>query len=160
LLDDLSIALREFTHYALTKVVGEEAFRQTAVESALSDYLPATFLKSPVIGSAFVKLYGSSNLGFRTLDNKLSYDKEATKDPRGWFPRGLIWAGALWTCRNPEHPEGVDDLVLPAWRKASVLPLEDDLVEARFGAALAAAPPPQGTCFTAQIAERRLPVQK
>jgi hypothetical protein len=36
--DDRSIALREFTHYALLKAVGKAVFRQTAVESALADY--------------------------------------------------------------------------------------------------------------------------
>jgi hypothetical protein len=157
--EDLSIALREFTHYALLKAVGEELFRQTAVESALADYLPATFLKSPVIGSGFAKT-GPSRLGFRILDNKRSYDAEATKGPGGWFPRGIVWAGALWACRNPEQPEAVDNLILPAWRKASVLPLDDDLAEARFGAALAAAALPQGACFKEQIAGRRLPIQK
>jgi hypothetical protein len=130
--EDLSIALREFTHYALLKAVGEELFRQTAVESALADYLPATFLKSPIIGSGFAKT--ASRLGIRTLDNNRSYDAEATKGPGGWFPRGIVWAGTLWTCRNPEQPEAVDNLILPAWHKASVLPLDDDLAEARFGA--------------------------
>jgi hypothetical protein len=156
--EDLSIALREFTHYALLKAVGEELFRQTAVESALADYLPATFLKSPVIGSGFAKT--ASHLGFRTLDNNWSYDAEATKGPGGWFPRGIVWAGTLWTCRNPEQPEAVDNLILPAWHKASVLPLDDDFAEARFGAALAAAPLPQGACFKEQIARRRLPIRK
>jgi hypothetical protein len=157
--DDPSIALREFTHYALEKAVSAERFRQTAVESALADYLPATFLKSPVIGSGFAKLRGSSS-GFRTLDNKQSYDAKATKGPDGWFLRGIVWAGTLWTCRNPEQPEGVDNLILPAWRKASTLPLDDDLVEARFGAALADAPVPQGACFKKEIASRRLPFKK
>ncbi len=152
--DDLSIALREFTHYALTKAVGDGKFRQTAVELALADYLPATFLKSPVIGSGFAKL---GVPGLRTLDNKQSYDAEATKGPDGWFARGIVWAGALWACRNPEQPEGVDNLILPAWRKASVLPLDEDLVEARFGAALAAAPTPEGDCFRKEIASRGLP---
>ena len=135
-------------------------FRQTAVESALADYLPATFLKSPVIGSAFAKLSGPSALGFRTLENKQSYDADATQGPDRWFLRGIVWAGVLWACRNPERPEGVDNLILPMWRKANAPPIENDLVEARFGAALAAAPPPQGACFSEQIASRRLPLQK
>jgi len=112
--EDLSIALREFTHFALTRAVGE-GFKQTAAESALADYLPATFLNSPLIGLAFRNL--GSNSGFRTLDNKKSYDAEATKGVGGWYERGIVWAGALWACRDPKQPENVDNLVLPAWRK-------------------------------------------
>jgi hypothetical protein len=156
---DQSIALREFTHYALKKAVGGDLFRQTAVESAIADYLPASFLKSPVVGLAFAKVKGSVQ-GFRTLDNKQVYDPAATKGYGGWFLRGIVWAGLLWACRNPEQPDGVDDLILPTWRKVSVLPLDEDLVEARFGSVLTAASPPQGACFTANIASRRLPVEK
>lgn len=152
--DDPSIALREFTHYALLKAVGEAAFRQTGVESALADYLPASFLKSPMVGSASAKVAARLD-AVRNLNNKHPYDGTAT-----WFRRGVVWAELLWACRNPMQPEGVDNLILSAWRKASVLPLEDDLVEARFGSALAAAPSPQGGCFTAQITARGLPVQK
>jgi hypothetical protein len=158
--EDLSVVLREFSHHALEKAVGKPIFAQTAVESALADYLPATFLKSPVIGSAFAKLDGPSALRFRTLENKQSYDAKATQGRDGRFPRGIVWAGALWACRNPEWPEGVDNLIFPMWRKANVPPIQNDLVEARFGAALAAAPPPQGACFSEQIASRRLPLQK
>lgn len=91
--DDPSIALREFTHYALLKAVGEDLFRQTAVESALADYLPASFLKSPVVGLAFAKVKGSIQ-GFRTLDNKQIYNAEATKAYDGWFQRGIVWGRA------------------------------------------------------------------
>jgi hypothetical protein len=157
LADDSSIALREFAHYALLKAVGSELFKQTGIESALADYLPATFLKSPVIGSAFAKENGASR-GPRTLDNKQSYNAAATKGEGGWFDRGIVWAGAIWACRNPQQPDGVDNLILALWRKASVLPLEEDLVEVRFGAALAAAAAPQGVCFAAQIAARGLPI--
>jgi hypothetical protein len=155
--EDLSIALREFTHFALTRAVGE-GFKQTAAESALADYLPATFLNSPLIGLAFRNL--GSNSGFRTLDNKKSYDAEATKGVGGWYERGIVWAGALWACRDPKQPENVDNLVLPAWRKVSVPPLDEDLVEARFGAALEATPSPTGDCLRVQLNTRHLPVQK
>src|SRR4051794_31675084 len=157
--DDLSLVLREFSHHALTQAVGREKFRQTAIESALADYLPATFLKSPVIGAIFAKL-SQSIPGPRTLTGQGTYDAEATKGKDGWFTRGIVWAQALWACRNPDRPEGVDNLILPAWQESNVPPIEDDLVEARFGGALAAAPSPEGTCFGKQIAARRLPLQR
>jgi hypothetical protein len=155
--EDLSIALREFTHFALSQQITAAGFKQTAVESALADYFPATFLNSPSIGVAFNK---TSNSGFRTLDNKRPYDAEATKGEEGWFPRGIVWASALWACRNPKQPQNVDDLLLPAWRKVSVPPFEEDLVEARFGAALDSTGSPTGDCLRQQLSTRRLPSQK
>jgi hypothetical protein len=157
LADDPSIALREFTHYALAKAVAGAVVKQTAVESALADYLPATFLNSPLIGSAYSKV-NDMQWAVRDLSNNHAYDDNAKR--REWFGRGVIWAEALWACRNTSQPEGVDSLILPVWRELGVLALEGNLVEARFGSLLGAAPPPQGGCFKAQITARGLPMQK
>jgi hypothetical protein len=160
--DDVSIALREFSHHALMNAIGRDMFRQTAVESALADYLPATFLKSPDIGSAFARMKGPLASRFRSLAGQQLYDAEGTKDKDsvGWFPRGIVWAQALWACRDPKRSERVDDMILPAWQKANVPPLDDDSVEARFGTALTATSNPEGACLSEQIVRRRLPIQK
>jgi hypothetical protein len=151
--EDDSVALREFTHYALLKAVGSELFRQTEVESGLADYLPATFLDSPVFGRNLRKSVGiMSALLTRSIDNAKSYDAV----PTDWFSRGVVWAGALWACRQ-RAGQGVDDLVLSAWRQAMVKPVEDNLVAQRFGTALAVAAPPFGQCFSEEITRRKLP---
>jgi hypothetical protein len=151
--EDVSYALREYTHHALGTAVGPEVFPPTDVESALADYLPATFLDSPALGGNLPKSVGLQSAIVRNLNNTKSYDGADPTDP---LSRGVVWAGALWACRQREG-RGVDDLVLSAWRHAMVKPVQDNLVAQRFGTALAVAAPPFGQCFSEEIARRKLP---
>jgi hypothetical protein len=148
---DVSVALREYTHYALLEALGSPpSYKQTEVESALADYLPATFLDSSAFGSNLNKDIGLSIGRFRDIDNSQSYDAV----PPDWFSRGIVWAAALWSCRQ-RSGRGVDDLILSLWRQAMVTPDEDQLIVQRFGAALAASP--LGRCFIQEMSSRNLP---
>jgi hypothetical protein len=151
--DDVSVALREYTHYALLKAVGSPpSYKQTEVESALADYLPATFLNLSVFGSNLRKNIGLPSPFFRNIDNAKSYDAV----PTDWFSRGIVWAGALWACRQ-RAGRGVDDLILPVWREAMVEPDQQHLIAQRFGTALTLAAPPFGQCFSEEMSRRNLP---
>jgi hypothetical protein len=150
LYSDVSIALPEYTHYALFKSLGSPtSYEQTDVESALADYLPATFLNSSVFGSNLHKNIGLPMEFFRDIDNDQSYDAV----PTDWFSRGILWAAALWSCRQ-RSGRGVDDLILSLWRQAMVTPDEDKLIVQRFGAALVASP--FGQCFIQEMNRRNL----
>jgi hypothetical protein len=157
--EDTSTALREYTHHALLTEVGPENFVQTEVESALADYLPATFLDSPVMGANLGSSFKSSGYHVRSVENANTY-ASVSQDPRlNWFERGLVWAGAIWACRQraSQNRARVDDLMVTAWRKANVAPVRREVVAERFGAALTEAPSPVGECFAEEIARRGLP---
>jgi hypothetical protein len=148
---DVFIALREYTHYALFTAVGSPiSYKQTEVESALADYLPATFLNSSAFGSNLPKNIGLDVRLFRNIDKDDSYDAV----PRDWFSRGIVWAAALWSCRQ-RSGRVVDDLILPLWREAMVTPDDEQLIVERFGAALVASS--LGQCFIKEMSRRNLP---
>ena len=152
LTEDNAVALREYAHYALASAIAPELFLQTEVESALADYLPATFLNSSAFGAGLKTDIGLSSEFFRNIDESESYDA-VSKD---WFHRGVVWAEALWACRQRTN-RGVDDLVLSAWQRVMVKPEQAQLIAQRFGTALAAAAPPYGQCLSEEIARRKLP---
>jgi hypothetical protein len=152
LTQDDAVALREYAHYALASAIAPELSLQTEVESALADYLPATFLNSPAFGSGLKTDIGLQPEFFRNIDKSESY-YTVSKD---WFHRGVVWAEALWACRQ-RTSRGVDDLVLSAWQHAMVKPEQAPLIAQRFGTALAAAAPPYGQCLGEEIARRQLP---
>jgi hypothetical protein len=65
---DESIALREYTHHALFVSLGSPSdYHQNEVESALADYLPASFSDSPIIGAGRGALLGLPTSFLRTL---------------------------------------------------------------------------------------------
>ena len=147
---DVFIALREYAHYALFTAVGSPiSYKQTEVESAVADYLPATFLNSSAFGSNLPKNIGLDVLFFRNIDNDQSYDAV----PPDWFSRGIVWAAALWSCRQ-RSGRGVDDLILPLWRQAMVTPDDEQLIVERFGAAAASS---LGKYFIKEMSRPNLP---
>ena len=141
----------------LLKVLEAEQWHSQEVESALAEYLPAAFLKS----SHFANSDELVSF-FVTLENNTLYPSKGStsvsRDGVGdWYQRGVVWAGALWACRQKVGQRSVDDLVLPAGRQVNSPPIQPDLVPGKFGAVLASAPPPLGPCFTEEISRRRLP---
>jgi hypothetical protein len=151
--EDVSVALREYSHHALTKTAAPDAFEQTEIESAVADYLPASFLGSPIIGPTLGRLFGLKTAYIRTLDNALSY--KATSGP-DWYARGQVWGGALWACRQQGQAQ-LDRVILPAWRAASAGQTAKAESIRRFAATLVAAPAPVGPCLSNEIARRDLP---
>lgn len=151
--NDISVALREYSHHALTKAIEPDIRQQTEVESALADYLVASSLDSPIIGANLGGLFGLKTPYIRTLDNAMTY-KTAPGDD--WYGRGQVLAGALWACRK-EGQKQLDKLIRPAWVAANQSGGSSQDVAKRFDAELATAPAPIGPCITEQIAKRGLP---
>lgn len=151
---DISIALREYSHHALFVSAGSPtAYHQTAVESAIADYLPASFSNSPIIGAGLGSIFGLSTSDIRTLDSNVSYSASPT-DPA---TAGKAWAATLWACRGRVGAQSVDRIILPAWREAMSGQIADDLVLERFQKSLMDAPPPLGACFAKEFASRNFP---
>jgi hypothetical protein len=151
---DVSVALREYTHHALSMALDFQGFAQDEIESALADYLPASFLNSPVIGDGLGPLFGLTTNYIRTLATNVAYDNNKSIPVQR---RGEAWAAALWACRTRVGQGGVDNVILSAWRQAKSASEPDDSIAARFGKALAAVEPPVGTCFVQEINRRKLP---
>jgi hypothetical protein len=151
--EDDSIALREYSHHTLTKSAGPGAFEQTEIESAVADYLPASFLASPVIGPNLGRLFNLKTTYLRTIDNTFTYKSPPSND---WYGRGQVWAGALWACRKQGQAQ-LDQLIGPAWRAASATHMAESETAKRFAATLVAAPAPAGPCLSNEIARRGLP---
>lgn len=153
LAENVSVALREYGHHALSKSARPEAFKQTEVETAVADYLPASFTGSPVIGANLGALFGLKTPYIRTLDNTVVYTSTSSDD---LFARGQAWSGALWSCRSRQQA-GIDRLVLAAWRVATAAAMPDAESAKKFGATLAGAPEPLGTCLRNEMTRRGLP---
>jgi hypothetical protein len=154
MIGDVSVALREYTHHALFKALDFENSSQDQVESALADYLPASFLNSPVIGDGLGPLFGRTTNYIRTLATGVAYNNDKSIGP---VQQGEAWAAALWACRTLVGQGSVDNRVLSAWRQAKIASEPDDSIAGRFGKALAAAEAPAGTCFVQEISRRKLP---
>ena len=149
---DLTVALREFTHHALYSMLGSIR-PQDQIESALADYLPASFLNSPVIGAGLGKIFGLPTDYIRRLDTDVQYDRAATNP----VTKGLAWGAALWTCRQTVGQGPVDGNILRAWTDSENPSAADDVIAGRFGKALSAAASSVGSCFAQEIAHRHLP---
>ena len=150
---DMTVFLREYTHQALLQTAGGNTTAgNTAIESALADYLPASFLGTPLIGEGLGPLFQLPTSFLRKLDNALIYPDVADES----HARGEVWAGALWTCRQSLGQAAVDRAPVQAWVALAATAAEADL-EKRFGAALAKASAPAGRCFGDEISRRQLP---
>jgi hypothetical protein len=125
---------------------------RTEIESALADYLPASFLDSPVIGADLGPRFGLTTSYIRTLANANAetYKHLASNDD---INRGAVWAAALWVCREQVGQKAVDGLVLPAWRRAMGVPSNNT---GEFRKALMEASPPIGACFSTEFSKLKL----
>jgi len=148
----MSVVLREYSHYALSKV--SMLPFPSEVESALADYFPASFLGSALIGDKLGALFGLSRPFIRNLDNDLKYAAVINQPDQ----RGEVWGGALWTCRQ-EPGVGtsvVDRAAFDAWRLAGQAPSNPELAK-QFGAGLGARDGQVGQCLAQEIAKRGIP---
>ena len=149
---DSSVLLREYTHFVLAESVGSSVIGDTAVESGVADYLPASYLGSPLIGEGLGPLFHLQTTYIRRLDNVTSY----TAVENEAHARGEVWSGAFWACRQLVGQQAVDEAVVSAWTRAMTSPFQPD-ASARFGSALAKTAAPVGGCLTKEIAKRQLP---
>jgi hypothetical protein len=151
---DVSVALREYAHHALFISLGSPVkYHQNEIESALSDYLPASFLGSPIIGNGLGALFGLTTSYIRTLDSDAPYEGSSVTP----MERGAAWSAALWACRGRVGQQAVDGMILPAWRQAMSAPVDDGHVAKEFRKALTSAAPPVGSCFSAELGTRMIP---
>jgi hypothetical protein len=152
LIGDTSMVLREYVHHALLDPLANQNRVDFAeVESALADYLPASFLDSPLIGAGLGAVLGLKTDFVRTLDSAVSYERSPYA-----IQRGVVWAAALWACRLRVGQQAVDSLILSAWRQATAVRGINQVAE-EFGKALMASKPPVGPCFSTEIDNRKLP---
>jgi hypothetical protein len=149
--DDLSVALREYSHHALEKGSQHPVF-DTDVENGLADYFSASFLESPLIGGKLGSLFGLPTPFIRNLDNSLRYPAV----PNEPHSRGAVWAGALWACRQATERAAVDRVAFEAWKAASH-DANAERIDQRFGGSLLSASGRAGECLTREIARRGLP---
>ena len=149
---DSSVLLREYTHFVLAESVGSAAIGDSDIESGVADYLPASFLESPLIGEGLGPLFKLQTTYIRRLDQVTSYT--AVEDEP--HARGEVWSQALWACRQIVGQHAVDQAVVSAWTSVMTWPLRPD-AGARFGAALAGAAAPVGGCLSTEMDRRRLP---
>jgi hypothetical protein len=149
---DMTVFLREYAHHALLQSArANPQAGATAVESALADYLPASFLGSPLIGEGLGKLFALPTSYLRRLDNSFSYADVQDEV----HARGEVWAGALWSCRQQLGQAAVDGPSVQAW--LTMVSGAGASYESRYGAALAAAPSPAGACLAGELQQRHLP---
>lgn len=149
---DMTVFLREYTHQALMQAAGENLTVTAAFESALADYLPASFLGTPLIGEGLGPLFQLQTSYIRRLDNSLSYPDVADNS----HARGEVWAGALWSCRQSLGQAAVDRASVDAW-VALAATVTGPEFEKRVGAALGKASAPAGRCLADEISRRKLP---
>jgi hypothetical protein len=150
-----SIALHEYTLYALSQVPNVESLAYDEVEFGLADYFPASFLDDPLIGETLGKLVHLSTSYIRNLATTKKYG-EAIAEPHF---RGEIWGAALWQCRHELGADVVDKITLQAWKNMNVGKAERKDLKT-FSAALVkgeATTGKQTSCLSHQIAQRGLP---
>jgi hypothetical protein len=147
-----SVALREYTHYALlTAANGNTALHRSEIESGLADYFPASFLDNPLIGDKLGALFNLPTPYIRNLANTMTYPAGAEE-----HTLGEAWDGAIWQCRQQLGAQVTDKLVLQAWKDFALK--HSDNVKA-FSAALIKGEADDGKrslCFADQIKQRRL----
>jgi hypothetical protein len=149
--DDLSVALREYSHHALGRGRQDAVF-DTDVENGLADYFSASFLESPLIGGNLRGLFGLPTPFIRNLDNSLRYPA-VSDEPHS---RGAVWAGALWACRQATDRASVDRVAFEAWKPASS-GANAEQIDKLFGGSLLSANGRAGECLAREIARRALP---
>jgi hypothetical protein len=154
------VVLREYTHYALAKVVPaiwtSSIAHATEIESGLADYIPSSFLGNAKVGEKLGPIFGFKTSYLRDLDNDLKYSKVESE----LHHRGEVWGGAFWRCRAQLGRDVVDPVLVKAW-----LDLAPEIAASgaakKFAAAVAtserAATGKPDSCMAQQVKERGLP---
>ena len=150
-----SVALREYTHYALAQAANRSDYGAavTEIESGLADYLPSSFTNDPLIGDGLGKLFHLPTSYLRDLSNTARYDTAQDES----HARGEIWAAALWQCRAEIGADTLDKIVLQVWRDTNKVASPN---LNGFGAALVKSEAATGgktKCLSRRFTERRIP---
>lgn len=112
---DVFVALREYSHHALTSKTNNPWTGNFAgIESGLADYFPASFLNNPRVGEISAEIIRPGQPYLRCLDNRLKFKttKALKDDP---WTTGEIWGGAFWEMRNRLTGDVIDPILMKAW---------------------------------------------
>lgn len=170
LIDDEGMVLREFTHHYLGRVtpVGtpdREAYaRWYALESTIAFYLPASFLKNPLVGAVAAKNLGQgSRYPFNLKSEKSVTEFRKLPKPQWPYAGAEILGAVLWSVRDAVGRETADGVLVKAWVEFAGSPSRSDVVDdffrlylARVRAALDASATAK---VTSVLAERGVTIQ-
>jgi hypothetical protein len=113
LVDDPSVALREYAHHVLIAPRTGDFPATRAIESGLADYFACSFLNNPKVGERAAKvLIGPSSPFLRNLENQDTYDRIPAKNE---FAAGAVWGGFFWRLRSKLGADVADRLLVTAW---------------------------------------------
>lgn len=115
LVDDPSVALREYAHHMLISSGHADFKGLRTIESGLADYFACSFLNNPRIGEKAAKVLISPSSAFiRNLDNHENYVQRSEEDE---FTSGVgvVWGGFFWDLRSKLGAEAADRLLVSAW---------------------------------------------
>jgi uncharacterized membrane-anchored protein YhcB (DUF1043 family) len=146
--DDPEVPLREYTHHVLLEDVNRPLREHlAALESALADFYPASFLDMPRIGRNWAMSRDLPDGHLRNLENDLTFaDYESRASQSGFMSyhsASEVIGGLLWELRATTSPSAVHDAAHDAWRAIDADPGDIGLVRqfsVRLFEALAARP--------------------
>jgi hypothetical protein len=147
---DMSVFLREYSHHVLLEAASNGPIGASAVESALADFFPASFLGSPLIGEGLGPLFQLKTSYIRRLDNSLAYPDVQNEA----HARGEVWAGALWACRQELGQTVVDSAPAKAWLNTAHA---TGNIEGAYGKALLTSAGAAQPCLSREIEKRKIP---
>ena len=140
--EDLSIALRMYTHHILTTGENRSAFgRLAALESGLADYFACSFLNNPNLGEQAARASGSKSHFIRSLKNTRTYADLPMRE-RGFaftLVEGEVWGGFFWDLRERLGTSDADTLVASTWLSFTDPDKDAQIPSAFIGALLRAA---------------------
>jgi hypothetical protein len=144
--------LREYTHYALVKML-KTAIEQTPIESGLADYYPASFLDL-----SDTSMKGPARVDLSFLEDETPGVSPAMQTgPNAVVYLGRPWAASFWECRKKLSRPVVDSILLRAWVQSYEKAADKDGEADRFrGALLSLGTPAQASCFREALTRRGL----
>jgi hypothetical protein len=123
IMSDTFAILREYTHHILATTNStsrawkpEKLNQNTAVESALADYFPASYLKEPRVGTITAQVIGYGPF-LRNLENDTEFrefnpENDAPEEP---YLISEAWSGAFWELRTRCGSQTIDPFLAEAW---------------------------------------------
>jgi hypothetical protein len=164
LVEDTSVALREYNHHMLMAGKNRE-WRGPfgAIESGLADYFACSFLDNPNLGEKAGQLFEPKMPFIRSLVNKKSHADLGRYDDVDFIYSGAeVVGGFLWGIRERLGPAIADSMIAATWLSYQIPESEDRIFAAFVGALVAAAQakgPAEVDAVKASAAAKKLPLQ-
>jgi hypothetical protein len=118
--EDVSIALRQYTHWVLTSYRDQSYAhgRMTEIQDGLADYLPCSHLDDPLFGRRAAQRLGAPV--YRDLAVPLNFDALPTPLPAQNRPEaGAAWGSLFWAIRSVIGPDKTDAILAESWVTAN-----------------------------------------